>query len=91
MTILDDLTPRTISGYAIVFAALDRVIAEGEREIARLQELLGRAESATSGETASDGATRLGLFDADGRGSRRGPDLVIPFGDEDHVRLRRAA
>jgi hypothetical protein len=82
------------SDFATVFAALDRIIAEGGREIARLEEVLAGIRADRSGcerETASGAESGMRLFEASRPETGRRPDVVIPSFDEKRAGRRRAA
>ncbi len=80
------------SGFELVLAALDRMIADGDREIARLKELLenGRALSARDPPpiVASDELRLLSFVERKGQ---RQPDIILPDSEAEPTARRRAA
>lgn len=79
------------SGFELVLAALDQMIADGDREIARLKELLASGKTVSpSGSTPVRGHElhRLNLAEYP---SHRQPDIVLPLDEAQQTKRRRAA
>lgn len=82
--------PSLFADYAVLSLALDRMIAEGDREIARLTKVLTEL-SGTEPETARGAECQTRAFDEGGVAVERRADFIIPFCAGEYAVRRRAA